>query len=442
LLALPWLNGITGSEVTMSFLADYRVWLMMMALIVLTGVVAGSYPAFYLSAFNVIRVLKGNFTNRITGAAIRRALVVVQFVLSIVLITGIIVIYSQLNYIKNKDLGFATDQRLIFSFNTEKSSDGLAAFMDDLHTVAGVKEISNASHYISTWALYNNSWMLPGQATADAQNAEYIIADQYFIRANGIRLLYGRDFWAGDSSKVIINETFARMLGLNPATATGIRIHDYNDREMEIVGVMKDFNFSSLHEKMGGFLVWITHKPFGLWPNVTVHVNTTDYKTLLAKIAVIWHKDVPGIPFEYTFLDEQVQKQYETDITLSRIINSFTLMAIIISSLGLFGLAAFSAEQRTKEIGIRKVLGASVTGLAGLLSTGFLKLVGVAFVIAVPIAWWAMRQWLQSFAFRIEIRWWMFMMAGLLSVLIAVVTVGFHAVKAAVANPAESLRGE
>jgi putative ABC transport system permease protein len=442
LLALPWLNSVTGSSVNASFLADPRLWGILLALILLTSLVAGSYPAFYLSGFSAIKVLKGNFTNRISDAGIRRALVVFQFVLSIVLITGIIVIYHQLNYIKNKDLGFDQDQRLVFTFNSGGSFKGLPAFMDDLRKLAEVKEVSNASHYLTSFTLFNNSWMLPGKEQAEGQNADYLLADNYFVKAHGVTMLSGRDFREGDSDVVLVNETYAHRLGLTVASAPGTRIHDNQKRELEIIGVMKDFNFWSLHKEVEGFLVWINNKRFGLWPNVVAHVNSTNYKTLLTKVEAIWRKDVPGVPFEYTFLDQEVQKQYETDISLSRIINSFTLMAVLISSLGLFGLAAFSAEQRTKEIGIRKVLGASVAGIANLLSADFLKLVGIAFVIAAPIAWWVMNRWLQTFAFRIAISWWMFAIAGLLSVLIAVLTVSFHAIRAAVANPVHSLRAE
>ena len=442
LLALPWLNGLTGSSVDSSFLKDYRVWLMLAGFVFLTGLVAGIYPAFYLSAFNAIKVLKGNYSNQVSVGGIRRALVVLQFVLSIVLITGIIVIYSQLNYIKNKDLGFDKDQRMLFTFNSSGSFDGLPAFLDDIRRVAGVQEVSNASKPLGTWAIFNNSWMLPGKKMSEQRNAEFVIADKWFAKANGIKLVGGRDFREGDSDRVLINETFARRLGLNAMTAPGTRLHDSQQREVEIVGVMKDFNFWSLHHDVDGFMVWINNPRDGLWPTVIVHTNTANYKQLVAKMEQVWHKDVPGVPFEYSFLDEEVNKLYETDITLSRIINSFTLMAIVISCLGLFGLAAFNAELRTKEIGIRKVLGASVPGIASLLSTGFLKLVGVAFVIAVPIGWWAMNRWLQTFSFRISISWWMFAVAGLASVLIAVVTVSWHAVKAAVANPVNSLRAE
>ncbi|HEV3326239.1 MAG TPA: ABC transporter permease, partial [Puia sp.] len=442
LLALSWLNGITGSSVTASFLSDYRIWGMLAGFVFLTGLVAGAYPAFYLSAFNAIRVLKGNYSNHVSVGGIRRALVVLQFVLSIVLITGIIVIYSQLNYIKNKDLGFDKDQRMLFTFNSSGSFEGLPAFLDDVRRLAGVKEVSNASKPLGSWAIFNNSWMLPGKNMGDQHNADYVFADKWFIKANGIKLISGRDFREGDSDRVLVNETFARKLGLNPFTAPGTKLHDSQQREVEIVGVMKDFNFWSLHHEVEGFMVWINNPRYGLWPTVIAHTRTTNYKQLLAKMEAVWHKDVPGVPFEYSFLDEEVNKLYETDITLSRIINSFTLMAIVISCLGLFGLAAFNAELRTKEIGIRKVLGASITGITTLLSTGFLKLIGIAFVIAVPIAWWAMNRWLQTFAFRISVSWWMFGIAGLMSVLIAMLTVGFHAIKAAVANPVRSLRAE
>ncbi len=441
-LALPWLNGITHAAVTLAFLADYHTWIMLTGIVVLTGLIAGSYPAFYLSAFSVVRVLKGQLTNRISIGGIRRVLVVIQFVLSIVLITGIIIIYQQLNYIRNKDLGFDKDQRLLFTFNSTGAFEGLRPFMDDLRSLAGVQEVSNASKPLGTFYTFNNSWALPGKDIKDSHNAEFVLADRFFIKANGINLVSGRDFREGDSDRVLINETFARQLGLTPATAPGVRLHDSQKRMVEVVGVMKDFNFWSLHEKLDGYLVWINNPRYGLWPTVIAHVNTDNYRQLLASVEQIWRKDVHGVPFEYTFMDEYVGHMYEADITVGQIINSFTLMAVVISCLGLFGLAAFSAEQRSKEVSIRKVLGASAAGLARLLSVEFVRLVGVAFLIATPIAWWVARRWLQTFAFRISLSWWMFGLAGMLALALALATVSFHAVRAALANPVRSLRAE
>jgi putative ABC transport system permease protein len=368
--------------------------------------------------------------------------VVFQFVLSIVLITGIVIIYSQLEFIKNKDLGFDKEQRLIFTFNTGESFKYIPAFMDDLRQVAGVKEVSNASKFLSNPSLFSNVFTLPGQRQSDAKPASFIVSDEFFVRANGIKLISGRDFRSDDSAKILVNETFIRNIGLSPLKAPGTKLTDGNSRVWIIAGVMKDFNFGSLHKEVEPFMLWMNHKQDGLWANLTVHTATVNYKDLLTKIEMVWHKDIPGVPFEYTFLDEQVQKQYESDISMSRIINAFTLIAICISCLGLFGLAAFSAEQRNKEIGIRKVLGASVSGIVELLSKDFLKLVLIAFLIAIPIAWWAMNKWLQGFAFRIQISWWMFAIAGFATVLIALFTVSSQAIKAALSNPVKSLRSE
>jgi putative ABC transport system permease protein len=436
---LPYLNQITQSDINLFFLKEMRVWIMLVSLVVITGIIAGSYPAFYLSAFRVIKVIKGNFTSEISATGIRRSLVVFQFVLSIVLITGIVVIYSQLDYIKNKDLGFDKEQRLIFTFNTGESFEKIPSFMDDLRQISGVKEVSNASKYISNPALFSNVFTLPGQARSDAKYAGFIVSDEFFVRANGIKLISGRDFLEGDSAKVLVNETFVRKMGLTPENAPGKRLTDAQSRVWEIAGVMKDFNYGTLHKDVESFMVWINHKADGLWANLTVHTDTKNYKALLEKIETVWHKDIPGVPFEYAFMDEQVQKQYESDISMSRIINAFTIMAICISCLGLFGLAAFSAEQRNKEIGIRKVLGASVGGIVQLLSTDFIKLVLIAFLIATPISWWVMNKWLEGFAFKIQISWWMFAIAGFVTILIALFTVSSQAIRAAIINPVKAL---
>ncbi|MEP7109990.1 MAG: ABC transporter permease [Ferruginibacter sp.] len=445
LAALPYLNQITQADIQLSFLGDYRLWLMLAGLVVITGLIAGSYPAFYLSTFQAIKVIKGNFSNQASAAGIRRSLVVFQFVLSIVMIAGIIIIYSQLNYISNKDLGFEKGQKLIFSFSTTDAQNKIPSFMSDLRQLAGVNAVSRSNNYLSQFVFNDHHVYLAGGNMATATDAQNMTTDEYFTKANGIRLIGGRDFRLHDSGKVLVNETLIKRLGLKPETAPGTKLFTQYAPDpvtwVEIAGVMKDFNYNSLHDDVKPFMLMYESNQGDL-TNLTVAVNSKNYSELIGKIEKIWHKDLPGTPFEYAFLDDEVQKQYETEITLARIINSFTLMAILISCLGLFGLAAFSSEQRTKEIGIRKVLGASIFSLTTLLSKDFLKLVMIAIVIATPLAWWAMDKWLQAFAYKITISWWMFAVAGLLAIAIALFTVSFQAIKAAIENPVKSLRTE
>ena len=445
-VAMPWFNSFTHADIQLSMLTNYRIWLIFSGLILITALVAGSYPAFYLSAFSAIKVLKGNFTNHISAAGIRRSLVVFQFVITIALITGIIVIYSQLDYIGHKDLGFDRDQQLVFTFNTEDARSKIRPFMNDLDQLSEVKAASNSSFYLSQFVPNDWPFFLPGGSIATALDVSFITCDEYFVKANGIRLVSGRDFHLHDSDRVLINETMARRLGLDPATAAGKKLYESKDKSVEIVGVLKDFHYNSLHDLIKPFM--LRYGPNGLrgWgmklSSLTVRTSTSDYKGLLEKIHQLWNKDLPSEPFGYIFLNDEVQKQYEAEITMSNIINTFTGMAIIISCLGLFGLSAFSAEQRTKEIGVRKVLGASEVGIVTLLSKDFVKLVGIAFVIAAPIAWWAMSKWLQVFAYRVSITWWMLAAAGVIALVICLVTVGFQALKAAMANPVKSLRSE
>lgn len=445
ILLLPYLNQVTRTDIHLTFFSNYILWVMLMGIVVVTGFVAGSYPAFYLSAFKAIKVIKGNFTNHISAAGIRKSLVVFQFVLSIVLITGIIVIYSQLNFVKNKDLGFDQNQKLIFNFYTNTTQGKMKDFANDLRGLAEVKTVSNADNYLSQFVPHDHGVYTAGGNMATATDAQNINTDEFFAKANGIKIIAGRDFRIGDTTRVLINETLCKRLGLNPQTAPGTRLYTQYDPDpvtfVEVAGVMKDFNYNSLHMEVKPFMLVYRNDPrqFNV---MVVSTNSKNYKSLLGKMEALWRKDIADAPFEYSFLDTEVQKQYETEVTLSQIINAFTLMAIVISCLGLFGLAAFSAEQRSKEIGVRKVLGASVTGIVQLLSKDFVKLVLIALVIATPIAWWGMSKWLQAFEYRVTISWWMFALAGVLAMVIALVTVSSQAIKAARMNPVKSLKAE
>jgi putative ABC transport system permease protein len=441
IIALPYLNQITHADILLSSLSDYRIWLLLCGIIIVTSLVAGSYPAFYLSAFQAIKVIKGNFTNHVSAAGIRRSLVVFQFVLSIVLIASIIIIYSQLNYIKNKDLGFEKNQKLIFSFYTDNAKSKMQAFANDLKEMTEVKAVSRADNYMDQPAYHDWIVYLQGGNLATGVDQQNLSSDENFVKATGIQIISGRDFRFNDSAKVLINETLMKRLGLNLKNAPGVKLFTGDDRNYEVAGVMKDFNYSSLHDNINPFMIICEPKRDDIH-DVIVNVNSNDYKNLLGKIETIWRKDVPSEPFQYSFLDAAVQQQYRSETIFSNIINSFTLMAILISCLGLFGLAAFSAEQRKKEIGVRKVLGASVAGLVQLLSKDFIKLIGISIIIATPIAWWAMNKWLQSFSYRVNISWWMFALAGVIAILIALITVSFQSVKAAIANPITNLRTE
>jgi putative ABC transport system permease protein len=366
-------------------------------------------------------------------------------VLSIILITGIIIIYSQLNYIKNKDLGFDKNQKLVFSFYTGDSQKKMTPFAGDLRQLAEVKGVSMSNNFLSQFVGRDHGVYLAGGNPAAAIDAQNMDTDEKFIKTNGIKIISGRDFHVKDSLKTLINETLCKRLGLDPIKAPGTRLYSQYlsgpVSYVDVIGVMKDFNYNSLHGEVRPFMLFYNGDP-NAFSFITVSTNSTDYKSLLGKIETIWQKNLPGVPFTYTFLDQEVQKQYEAEITLSQIINSFTIMAILISCLGLFGLAAFSAEQRQKEIGIRKVLGASISGLVGLLSREFVKLVSISFIIATPIAWWAMNKWLQAFAYKVTMSWWMFAIAGVMSILIALFTVSFQAIKAALVNPVKSLKSE
>jgi len=445
-MALPYLNQVTQTNIQLTFLSHFSIWMLLIMIVLVTGVVAGSYPAFYLSAFEAIKVMKGNFTNHISTSGIRRSLVVFQFFLSIVLITSIIIIYSQLNYIKNKDLGFDKSQKLVFSFYTGDARNKMAVLATDLQQLSEVKYASVSDNYL-THHNGNDFPVIPeGENQSASVDAENMATDEKFIRTNGIKIIAGRDFDVKDTSRTLINETLCKRLGLKVDKAPGSRVFskffDGSVHYYEIVGVMKDFNYESLHGEVKPFMIFHNGNPGNYFSYMTVSVTSADYKSLLSKMETIWRKNLPGVPFVYAFLDQEVQKQYEEEISLSNIINSFTIMAILISCLGLFGLAAFSAEQRQKEIGIRKVLGASVAGVVGLLSREFIWLVGIAFVLATPFAWWAMHKWLQSFAYKVPVSWWMFAIAGILSIVIALLTVSFQAIKAALANPVKSLRSD
>ncbi|MGZ3887128.1 MAG: ABC transporter permease [Flavisolibacter sp.] len=439
-ILLPFLNHLTDADVSLSIFSQPGIYFIILGLVITTALLAGSYPAFYLSAFKVIKVLKGNYTSHIGALGLRKGLVVFQFALSVVMIIGIIVINRQLRFLQNKDLGFEKSQRLILSFRTNEGRKNMEAIKNKFAGMPEITSIAMANNYPSQFVFNDISVHLQGDDVANSKNVQFMMCDQDFINTLGIHLRAGRNLSNEDSGRVVVNESTLRALKMDASSAIGTKIFGA-ERSFEIIGVMKDFNFNSLHDDIHPFM--LMNPVEGVrFSHMILALNTKNYQGLLQRMATIWHQMIPSAPFEYQFLDEQLQRQYKAETTLSSIINSFTLVAVIISCLGLFGLAAFTAEKRTKEIGIRKVLGASVPGLVALLSLDFLKLILISITIASPLAWWVMNKWLGDFAYRTAIDWWIFGLAALLAIGIAFATVSYQAVRAALANPVKNLRTE
>jgi len=442
---LPLFNDVATKQMTTQSLFTPYILPLLIALPFIVGLMAGSYPAFYLSAFKPIEILKGKLKLGSKSGGLRSVLVVFQFAVSIILIVGTIVIYKQLHYIQTKNLGYSKDQVLVVNgiSSLNKNTD---AFKNEVLQLPGVVT-GTLSGYLPVANTYrsDNTYSKESVLTAtngfDMQNWSI---DYDYIKTLNMQIIKGRNFtreFGGDSNAVIINETTAKILGY--ADPIGKKIFRSVDDEghvsaLTIIGVVKNFNFETLHKDVGP-LGFTLGGGFGFG---AFKINTSNIQNLIAQIQTKWKALAPGLPFSYNFLNESFDKMYRAEQRVGKIALIFSVLAIFIACLGLFGLATFIAEQRTKEIGIRKVLGASVQGIIQMLSKDFMKLVAIAFIIAAPLAWWAMNIWLQDFAYRINIEWWFFALAGFGALAIALVTISFQAIKAATANPVKSLRTE
>ncbi|HEY4874417.1 MAG TPA: ABC transporter permease [Puia sp.] len=446
ILLLPLFNQVSGKEMFVSTL--FSSWMMpvLIGLVLIVGCVAGSYPAFYLSSFQPVQVLKGTIAKGFKSSWLRSSLVVFQFCISIILIVGTIVIYNQLNYIHNRKIGFNRDQVLIIhnAYNLDKQ---IKPFRQDLLKISGV-ENATISGTLPTGSGFNqNGWFR--DATLNAKQAIILTefnVDENYIPTLGMQMDSGRNFsrdFLSDSTAIILNEAAVQLLGFkNPLNQILYRPWGPNNAlkalPFHVVGVVKDFNYSSMHDKVGPLII----KKDEDWGSIAVRVNSKNIPSVINQIETKWNSMTPGQPFNYTFMDNDFNNIYKAEQQTGKLFITFAVFAIFIACLGLFGLVTYAAEQRTKEIGIRKVLGANVGGIVTMISKDFLKLVLIAAAIAFPIGWWTMNKWLQSFAFRTNISWWIFLLAGLLTIIIALVTVCFQAIKAAVANPVKSLRTE
>jgi len=447
-LLIPAFSRVSGKNLTLDFSNQWFIMLGFFLLAIITGFLAGSYPAFYLSSFRPVQVLKGKFTNSLAAVALRKGLVVFQFIISVVLIIASVVIINQMRFLRSTDLGFAKDQQIVIPLRSTTAKNAYASLKNEIKSNPQVENVGATLFYPgivnpSDMGLYKD-----GKTVNDSKDVHTNWVDESLLQTLGIRPVAGRlfskDFPSDTDSRMILNEAAITQLGFrSPQEAVGGKVKfDWRGESYTwtIVGVVKDFHYQDLHVPISPYAFQLNNRPF--YNYLIVHAKASDVPSLLKYVSASWHKLNPNEPFEYTFLDEDFQKNYQAESRLSAIVGYFTIIAILISCLGLFGLATFSAEQRIKEIGVRKVLGASVTGIVALLSKDFLKLVGISIVIASPVAWWIMNKWLQDFAYRTNISWTVFVITTITALLIALITISFQAIRAAIVNPVKSLRTE
>jgi len=448
-LLLPAFNAVSGRNLSFSFSNNIGIIIVFLLLSIITGLLAGSYPAFYLSSFNPAKVLKGKFSNSLAAVSLRKGLVVFQFVISVVLIIASVVIANQMQYLRSADLGFEKARQIIVPLRSKNAKNMYASFKNELLKQSSITNTGGSLYYPGITNFADNIFYADGQSMQEGKDVKMDYVDTRYLQTLNIKPVAGRlfsdDFYASDTTgSIILNETAVKQLGFHsPQDAVSKKLH-FNFRDstynFEIVGVVKDFHFEDLHVPIGPYGFQLLTPP--QYNYMVVHTKPGNINSILQSIQNTWHNLNPTEPFEYSFLDQDFQKNYEAENRLSSIVGYFTAIAILISCLGLFGLATFSAEQRIKEIGVRKVLGASVTSIVTLLSKDFLKLVAIAILIASPVAWWAMNKWLQSFAYKINIGVMVFIITTFVAILIALITISFQAIKAATANPVKSLRSE
>lgn len=445
ILILPAFNLLVQKNLAIGLSQPLHM-LSLCAITIICGLIAGSYPSLYLSSFNPVFVLKGLKIKTGSATFIRKGLVVFQFTISIMLIVSTIVIYQQIQHVKNRNLGFNKNNLLQIDMNSEMKKNYAVVQRDLLQS--GVVEDLAISNYNTLYDGNNTGGFTWEGKTSDNQ---VLISMRYvspgYMKTTGMKILNGRDLVNTDSIQsrnmnVMITQSLEELMGKESAVGKTLRIgKDSNATVVNVVGVVNDYMYGNMYGKPDP-VMFICVKPEDasivyarLKPGENVEAS-------LKKIEAILKKDNPGYPFTYHFVDDQFNRMFNNEQLISKLSSVFAMLAIIISCLGLFGLAAYTAERRIKEIGIRKVLGASVTGIASLLSREFLQLVLVSCVVAFPVSWWMMHQWLQDYQYRIEINWWIFIVAGIAAILIALITISFQSVKAALANPVKSLRTE
>ncbi len=437
-LVLPQFNQVTGKDIHIPF-TDAGFWLNLAALLLITGFISGSYPAIYLSSFKPVRILKGSLKFSSNALWFRKGLVVFQFILSIAFIIGTIVVSRQVNYIQSLNLGYNRDNLLYIPLEGDLTSK-YALFKTEALKMPGIEDITRTTS--APTRINNGTTGVLWEGKDPNSNIDFTqVAVGYdFIKTLHIQMLRGRDFskdFATDSVNYIINETALKIIGYKEPIGRPLTLWGTKGT---IIGVVKDFHFNSLHTAINPLMLRLGESFDG--GIALVKTEPGKAKEALASLETVYKELNPKVPFTYKFSDEEYQELYKSEQVVSQLANYFAFLAIFISCLGLLGLVMFTAEQRTKEFGIRKVLGASPVILFNLLSKEFLVLVLIAIMIASPVAWYFTNQWLQDFAYKTNLSWWMFVIAGSLAILIALVTISFQSVKAAIANPVKALRME
>ncbi|KPM30835.1 Putative ABC transporter permease [Croceitalea dokdonensis DOKDO 023] len=444
LIAMPFFNDLAGTAIQIPF-TNFVFWIVLLLATLALSLFAGWYPAFFMSRFIPVKVLKGLGKSSVGGGNIRNSLVVFQFAISVFLIVGTLVVFKQLDYIQSKELGFSKEQILLIEdfYGAGEKSQSIKRQMESLAQV----ESATISSFLPTPSSRSDyTFFKEGFSDQeDAVNMQRWLVDHDYLKTLDIKLKAGRGFKkerVNDSTAIIINETAATLFGMSPEEALGVRVSsDLGDEDgtfYTVIGVVENFHFKTLRENIGALSFRLGNST----GNMALKINTANISSTITSIENIWQKSVPEQPLVYSFMEDSFNTTYQAEQRLGRIFMVFTILSIFIACLGLFGLAAFNAEKRTKEIGVRKVLGASVGQISYRLTLDFLKLVGIAIFISLPLGWYAMNKWLEDFSYRIEIGWWVLVLAGAFAIAIAIITVSYQSIKAAIVNPVKSLRSE